>query len=472
MALTEQHITLVAAELAPLASQHHASEYNRLKFGPGGCPTEYRPLSVHLPDFVRQLRNRQRLSVQADPWALSPLPRKVPSPVCLGPCGALPTDIAASRLEADIRAALADQLDVVPRVPINDTRLRDSAVKTSASHPINVSPVVPPLILPFITARLRPTQSPFPVLFHVPPTLSLIRLIHSDFVSSDTTPTAIPLSRTNIGHTLHATFSCHFPDSVKPATTIHSRSPSCTAIHRLSRSLSPHRLSSSSNSQSVLDFSGPFLLDNGHFSNTPSLAASLGNLFLSSCPGKKVRLDGPVKGRSTVCRDLDMDLQRMKNLGVGCVICCLDDAELDFLGAPWSKYEYLAGRNGIDVLRIPTPEGLAPLTPVSLDTQLLKVINTYTLLGVPVLVHCRGGVGRAGVIACCWLIRLGLCGWPKDEAPGPPFSARKETVQFVESVIAVVRRRRSMKAIETYEQVRFLVDFVEYLRQGHMEDAK
>lgn len=37
------------------------------------------------------------------------------------------------------------------------------------------------------------------------------------------------------------------------------------------------------------------------------------------------------------------------------------------------------------------------------------------------------------------------------------------TVQLVERVIAVVRRRRSLKAVETYEQVKFLVDFVEYL---------
>ena len=141
------------------------------------------------------------------------------------------------------------------------------------------------------------------------------------------------------------------------------------------------------------------------------------------------------------------------------------------------------------LFRIPTPEGLAPLTPASLDTQLTKVINTYTLSGIPVLVHCRGGVGRAGVIACCWLIRLGLCGWvqcgnstsskpvpsPFDHEPpetNATTSLETETAQFVENVIAVVRRRRSMKAVETYEQVRFLVDFVEYLRHRPMVDGE
>src|ERR1700675_2629458 len=59
--------------------------------------------------------------------------------------------------------------------------------------------------------------------------------------------------------------------------------------------------------------------------------------------------------------------------------------------------------------RIPTPEGLTPLTPSSLDQQLTHLIKTYTLHGTNMLVHCRGGVGRAGLIGCCWLLRLGLC---------------------------------------------------------------
>lgn len=64
---------------------------------------------------------------------------------------------------------------------------------------------------------------------------------------------------------------------------------------------------------------------------------TIGNLYLSSCPGKKgsffsfpnyiihaiihvVRLDGPVNGRSGVCRDLNVDIARMRHLGVSCII--------------------------------------------------------------------------------------------------------------------------------------------------------
>ncbi|THH08152.1 hypothetical protein EW145_g2895 [Phellinidium pouzarii] len=239
---------------------------------------------------------------------------------------------------------------------------------------------------------------------------------------------------------------------------------------------------------------------------TPTAVQRLGNLFLSSCPGKKVRLTGPVKGRGAICRDLRTDLIRVKNLGVGCIVCCLNDSELDFLGAPWSEYSEIANSLGLDVLRLPIPEGLAPLNAASVDAHLTQLIAKYTLHDIPILVHCRGGVGRAGIIACCWMLKLGLCGWknadlcsrthdagssmvpssfspfstmlsrnafmPSMEASSPltpnimgaavPRVCRA-TIQLVERAISVVRHRRSLKAVETYEQVRFLVDFVEHL---------
>jgi hypothetical protein len=86
------------------------------------------------------------------------------------------------------------------------------------------------------------------------------------------------------------------------------------------------------------------------------------------------------------------------------------------------------------------------------------------------------------------MIRLGLCGWPGGVDHHPDSTDNSDTdgdaavkltindgshqwkeqhsntLDFVKSVIALVRRRRSMKAIETYEQVEFLLDYVEHLR--------
>lgn len=54
-----------------------------------------------------------------------------------------------------------------------------------------------------------------------------------------------------------------------------------------------------------------------------------GNFYLSSCPGKKVRLEGdqPRTGaRGAICRSVQVDLERAaKNFGVRLVVCCLDD---------------------------------------------------------------------------------------------------------------------------------------------------
>lgn len=77
------------------------------------------------------------------------------------------------------------------------------------------------------------------------------------------------------------------------------------------------------------------------------------------------------------------------------------------------------------------------------------------------LVHCRGGVGRAGVVACCWIMKLGVCGWLR---PTPMDGVDQPALAYVEKVVSFVRRRRSPKAIETFEQVKFLLEYVQFLQ--------
>lgn len=43
-------------------------------------------------------------------------------------------------------------------------------------------------------------------------------------------------------------------------------------------------------------------------------------IHLLTPPFPAVRLDGPVNGRSAVCRDLAQDLRRMKEAGVQCIV--------------------------------------------------------------------------------------------------------------------------------------------------------
>ena len=59
------------------------------------------------------------------------------------------------------------------------------------------------------------------------------------------------------------------------------------------------------------------------FGDLSSNGIKLGNLLLSSCPGKRLRMEGPVRGRGPVCRDLATDLRRIKSEGVGALVWCV-----------------------------------------------------------------------------------------------------------------------------------------------------
>ncbi|KAG2228022.1 hypothetical protein INT45_012046 [Circinella minor] len=173
------------------------------------------------------------------------------------------------------------------------------------------------------------------------------------------------------------------------------------------------------------------------------LARPMGNLALSSCPGKKVRLTGPSRGRAAINRDLDLDFGRMRSLGITTLVCCLNDTELDFLGASWPKYCESATRNGMQVIRLPMIEGGCPNSIEEIDA-VIQAVNVKIRQGENVLAHCRGGVGRAGVFACCWLLKNLYC-----------LSGERS--------IRYVRTRRSPKAIETMRQAEFIIHYSQYI---------
>ncbi|KIM30442.1 hypothetical protein M408DRAFT_7537 [Serendipita vermifera MAFF 305830] len=620
---TNPIVLRVAAQLSWLASQHHISEYNQLKFGPKGAAASYIPLSILLPAHVKELRVYQQYNVQKQAWWLSPKPRLHAMVLK----GTLPRNDDTQENTGELQDALSLAMDSpLPPLPVHlrqlSTDQTTAAAKTSQSHPINMSPMVPFELLfrlhGFLQGSLDPSQ---PTYLHLPYELTLDALTAPNqstppdssipavyensqpngTIPGPTTLSAIPASMIQAevmedaptpppaAHTspklrIDATMvplppspeAQRQPQLPLPDASIASSSaemPSyftqplsstiCSDIQEATNSILDipvvHRRTPSSQNGKALSLgaNGVQPAQNGIKATSsgdqdfktflkrkslpvgpgPTLPpAKLGNLLLSSCPGKKVRLQGPVKGRGTICRDLGRDLQRIKDSGVGCIVCCLDDSELHFLGAPWEEYSREASQLGIDILRLPTPEGFAPLDPAVLNSHIEQLITQYTLHGVSILVHCRGGVGRAGLVACCWMLKMGLCGWirqidspPPDHpyhsflslsmldvspdsqngdadplasigqtngTPSPhsngsvygngvngnthvkethyrtrsnaqhhiPGLVRLDTMDLVERVIRVVRRRRSVKAIETFEQVYFLVQFVEYLR--------
>ncbi|CAG7850535.1 SubName: Full=Uncharacterized protein {ECO:0000313/EMBL:CCA67563.1} [Serendipita indica DSM 11827] len=555
---TDPAVLRTAAQLSWLASQHHQSEYHQLKFGPKGAPATYIPLSIQLPHHCRELRVYQAAISQNQAWWLASHSRahldakRNVVQISNATEGSQVQDAAMSELEQELSLAISSPLPPLPQhlqlLPVDGT----NPAKTSETHPINLSPMVPFELVRQLARFLQdPTYQRQPTYLDLPYSITLDALT----APGQGTPAPPPPERMpeNPPSAIPATFiqTELTKDIPTPPPAPHS-SPKMIASDPASIPLPPspelergrgipneaasyftHPVSSNIASElqeatnTNIEFpTQPFRLQPRlnihrpqHSNGGVPLPAALprpplGNLFLSSCPGKKVRLQGPVKGRGTICRDLGRDLQRIRDSGVGCIICCLDDGELHFLGAPWEEYCAEAHQLGLDVLRIPTPEGFAPLDPAVINAHLDTIITRYTLRGTSVLVHCRGGVGRAGLVACCWMLKLGLIGWIRRIGPIPSGNAlnalmpsfteaganpspsqpqpqdapvnhpptngispytdanqiyndaleRLETIDLVERVIRVVRRRRSVKAIETFEQVHFLVQFVEYLR--------
>ncbi|RCI06012.1 hypothetical protein CU098_007187 [Rhizopus stolonifer] len=176
-----------------------------------------------------------------------------------------------------------------------------------------------------------------------------------------------------------------------------------------------------------------------------SSSAPKGNVCLSSCPGKKIRLTRPVRGRASIDRDLELDLSRIQSFGIKMIVCCLDDYELAFLGVSWSKYEAAAAERSIDIYRLPMTDGGCPNS-MEVVKKAIDAINNTVKEGSHVLVHCRGGVGRAGLVASCWLLENLFC-------------------QTAEKAISIVREQRSAKAIETLKQADYVIRYSIAMRQ-------
>ncbi|KAH6914119.1 protein-tyrosine phosphatase-like protein [Coprinopsis sp. MPI-PUGE-AT-0042] len=406
-------------EFARLASHHQHSDYNRLRFGLHGSPHKYLPVSLHGPQVFHDLCSRRvHAAEDQTTWLLASHSRLLPPQRLLGPSGV-----------DDLQLDLHDEISDAINEPLTLLTNSHSLVKTSLTHPINVTCLVPPPLLSILVSNADVTAGLYPTRLSIPPRLSIHNLVVAQSIALLSSGlSAYEIERFVNGHKSPVSLSLN-------PNACHSKMPILTT------SISAE-----------------------HVEKLHPSSLSLGNMFMSSCPGKKVRLHESARnGRSAVCRDLRTDLYRMKDLGVRCIICCLDNIELEILGAPWPKYVKAAQQAGLDVLRLPMPEGLAPISPAYLDSHLNQIMDQYTFKGTSVLVHCRGGVGRAGVVACCWLIKLGICGWVDDPSPVNP-NEPHTTVEFVERVISYVRRRRSPKAIETYEQVQFLVEYVEFLR--------
>lgn len=138
----------------------------------------------------------------------------------------------------------------------------------------------------------------------------------------------------------------------------------------------------------------------------PLLIATLpvgpGAVGVTFCPGKR----GDSVFGAPWARDLDLDLDVIQAWGATAVVTLVEGHELVSLGVP-DLGERIVER-GLQWHHLPIPDLNAPGPTFeaawpAVALQLRRMVNT----GGRVLIHCRGGLGRAGTVAACLLVELG-----------------------------------------------------------------
>jgi ADP-ribosyl-[dinitrogen reductase] hydrolase len=159
-------------------------------------------------------------------------------------------------------------------------------------------------------------------------------------------------------------------------------------------------------------------------------------------PGKKT-----MGRRAYWDRDLGADLDRLLELGATALVPLLEDDELERLGIEGLVVE--ARRRGLAVERFPFHDGGVP-PGMGAAVRFVAGLCGRLERGERVVMHCNGGLGRAGTMAACLRLALGLDG-------------------SAAAAIRAVRRARGPRAIETRAQEDFIGAFVGAWRRAQRE---
>ncbi len=166
-----------------------------------------------------------------------------------------------------------------------------------------------------------------------------------------------------------------------------------------------------------------------------------GRLGVTFAPGKK----NESYQRFTWERDLEADLQRLFTVfGTEVLVTVLEKEEMEWMGIPDLRER--AREAGMESLYFSIMDLSAPAEDDLCEfLDLLGEILVRLDAGKTVVVHCRGGLGRSGMLAACLLV---LRGYGPQEA------------------LVAVREARGEGAVEMPEQE----DFIETVARAGLGD--
>jgi ADP-ribosyl-[dinitrogen reductase] hydrolase len=134
-----------------------------------------------------------------------------------------------------------------------------------------------------------------------------------------------------------------------------------------------------------------------------SAGAGYGRVGITFCPGKY----DPSAMSGCWDRDLDLDLDTIRDWGAAAVVTLLESWEFTKLRVERLGQEVT--RRNMLWFHIPIVDGSTPDAQFERQWEAAgRELRSILRRGGDVLVHCRGGLGRAGTIGTRLLIELGM----------------------------------------------------------------
>lgn len=176
--------------------------------------------------------------------------------------------------------------------------------------------------------------------------------------------------------------------------------------------------------------------------------AGAGKIGMTFCPGKKQ----PHAATGSWHRDLGLDLDAIGAWNAAAIVTLVEDHELIALQVPDIGHETRARH--IDWLHLPIPDVSAPGSAFeSRWAEVGESLRARLRDGFNVLVHCKGGLGRAGTISSRLMIELGV---PPDQAVREVRRVRPGAIETAAQLAHVLAQRRVPEPVpdDTAEAIR------------------
>lgn len=134
-----------------------------------------------------------------------------------------------------------------------------------------------------------------------------------------------------------------------------------------------------------------------------ALPGKAGAIGITICPGKK----DPAAMTGAWHRDLDIDVAAIRSWGAAAVVCLMEDFELHSLGVQALGATVEAAEMGwhhLPIRDVSIPSAAFERSWKIKGAELRKLLAG----GGKLLIHCKGGLGRSGVIAARLLVEFGM----------------------------------------------------------------